>query len=77
MRSDDTNASIRSWLKDKGYTDEDAQKILDKLAERDHETLSDDAVTVRDRDSLEQVRVPIGGVRQLLEERLFDASVRR
>ncbi len=43
----------------------------------DHETLSDDAVTVRDRDSLEQVRVPIGGVRQLLEERLFDASVRR
>jgi glycyl-tRNA synthetase (class II) len=34
-------------------------------------------VTVRDRDSLEQVRVPIGGVRQLLDERLFDASVRR
>ena len=43
----------------------------------DHESLEDDAVTVRDRDSLEQVRVPIGGVRQLLEERLDDASVRR
>src|SRR6476469_3842084 len=43
----------------------------------DHESLEDDAVTVRDRDSLEQVRVPIGGVRQLLDERLFDASVRR
>jgi glycyl-tRNA synthetase len=43
----------------------------------DHESLIDDAVTVRDRDSLEQVRVPIGGVRQLLDERLFDASVRR
>ena len=27
----------------------------------DHESLEDDAVTVRDRDSLEQVRVPIGG----------------
>jgi glycyl-tRNA synthetase len=43
----------------------------------DHESLTDDAVTVRDRDSLEQVRVAIGGVRQLLDERLFDASVRR
>ena len=34
-------------------------------------------MTVRDRDSLEQMRVPIGGVRQLLEERLHDASARR
>ena len=30
-------------------------------------------MTVRDRDTLEQVRVPIGGVRPLLEERLDDA----
>ena len=36
----------------------------------DHESIEDDAVTVRDRDTLEQVRVPIGGVRELLEERL-------
>ena len=43
----------------------------------DHESLEDDAVTVRDRDSLEQVRVPIGGVRQLLDERLDDATARR
>ena len=43
----------------------------------DHESLEDDAVTVRDRDSLEQVRVPIGGVRQLLVERLNDATARR
>ena len=43
----------------------------------DHESLTDDAVTVRDRDSLEQIRVPIGGVRELLQERLDDASVRR
>jgi glycyl-tRNA synthetase len=43
----------------------------------DHESLEDDAVTVRDRDSLEQIRVPIGGVRELLQERLDDASVRR
>ncbi len=43
----------------------------------DHESLADDAVTVRDRDSLEQVRVPIGGVRHVLEERLHEASARR
>ncbi len=43
----------------------------------DHESLEDDAVTVRDRDSLEQVRVPISGVRQLLVERLSDATARR
>jgi glycyl-tRNA synthetase len=43
----------------------------------DHESLEDDAVTVRDRDSLEQVRVPIAGVRQLLLERLNDATARR
>ena len=40
----------------------------------DHESLEDDAVTVRDRDSLEQVRVPIAGVRQLLSERLDSAA---
>ncbi len=43
----------------------------------DHESLEDDAVTVRDRDSLEQVRVPLSGVRQLLVERLNDATARR
>jgi glycyl-tRNA synthetase len=43
----------------------------------DHESLEDDAVTVRDRDTLEQVRVPIGSVRQLLVERLSDATGRR
>jgi len=32
---------------------------------------------VRDRDSLEQVRVPLAGVRQLLVERLNDATARR
>jgi glycyl-tRNA synthetase len=36
----------------------------------DHESAEDDAVTVRDRDTLEQERVPIGDVRRLLEERL-------
>jgi glycyl-tRNA synthetase len=29
----------------------------------DEQTLEDDTVTLRDRDSLEQERVPIGGVR--------------
>ena len=43
----------------------------------DHQSLEDEAVTVRDRDSLEQVRVPIGDVRRLLVERLSDAADRR
>jgi glycyl-tRNA synthetase len=36
----------------------------------DDETLADDTVTIRDRDSLAQERVPIGGVRELLLARL-------
>jgi glycyl-tRNA synthetase len=36
----------------------------------DDQTLSDDTVTVRDRDSLEQERVPIDGVRAWLEDAL-------
>jgi glycyl-tRNA synthetase len=36
----------------------------------DDQTLEDDTVTIRDRDSLEQVRVPLGGVRPTLLERL-------
>ena len=43
----------------------------------DHESFEDDAVTVRDRDTLEQVRVPLGDVRRLLVERLSDAADRR
>ena len=36
----------------------------------DGETLSDDTVTLRDRDSLEQTRVPIEGLAEMLLERL-------
>jgi glycyl-tRNA synthetase len=36
----------------------------------DGETMTDDTVTLRDRDSLEQVRVPIGGLAAELEGRL-------
>jgi glycyl-tRNA synthetase len=36
----------------------------------DDQTLEDDTVTVRDRDSLAQERLPIGGVRAWLEEAL-------
>jgi hypothetical protein len=41
MADNDTNASIRQWLKDKGYSDRDIAKILAKLAEHDHRTMSD------------------------------------
>ena len=36
----------------------------------DFDTLDDNAVTVRDRDTMEQVRVPIDGLVDLLSERL-------
>jgi glycyl-tRNA synthetase len=36
----------------------------------DHETLEDGQVTIRDRDTLAQVRIPIEGTRELLRERL-------
>jgi glycyl-tRNA synthetase len=37
----------------------------------DQQTLEDDTVTIRDRDSLEQERIPIAGARALLQERLL------
>ena len=36
----------------------------------DEQTLEDDTVTVRDRDSLEQERLPIGGVAGWLQDAL-------
>jgi hypothetical protein len=33
--------SVAQWLKEKGYSDVEVQKILVKLAEHDHQTLSD------------------------------------
>jgi hypothetical protein len=41
MADNDTNASIRQWLQAKGYSDRDIEKILAKLAEHDHQTMSD------------------------------------
>jgi glycyl-tRNA synthetase len=36
----------------------------------DHQTLEDDTVTLRDRDTLAQERVPVAGLRELLQDRL-------
>ena len=41
MNNDQSSASIETWLKERGYTSEETQKILAKLAQHDHETLSD------------------------------------
>jgi len=41
MADNDTNDSIRQWLKDKGYSERDIAKIMAKLAEHDHQTMSD------------------------------------
>ena len=42
MPNNDSNtASIESWLKERGYSTEERQKILAKLAQHDHETMSD------------------------------------
>ncbi len=40
----------------------------------DQETMEQDTVTVRDRDTMEQVRVPISGLVQVLQERLNGVS---
>jgi glycyl-tRNA synthetase len=40
----------------------------------DGQTVEDETVTVRDRDSLTQDRVPLGGVRELLEDRLRSST---
>jgi len=36
----------------------------------DEQTLDDDTVTIRDRDSLEQERIPIAGARAFVQDRL-------
>ncbi len=36
----------------------------------DHQTIEDDTVTLRDRDTLEQERVPVEGLRRMLQDRL-------
>ena len=41
MADGSTSNLIQKWLKDKGYSDEEIQKIMAKLAEHDHQTLSD------------------------------------
>ncbi len=38
----------------------------------DFDTLDDDAVTVRERDTMEQIRVPIANVLDAVRERLPD-----
>jgi hypothetical protein len=41
MPAPDTRASIADWLRNQGYAEEEIQKILAKLADYDHQTLSD------------------------------------
>ena len=41
MTKEDPDASISAWLKEKGYTEAQTEKILAKLAEHDHQTLTD------------------------------------
>ncbi len=40
----------------------------------DHQTLSDDTVTLRDRDSMQQERVPIAGLKENLDEKVSMAE---
>ncbi len=40
----------------------------------DHDTFQDDAVTLRDRDSMNQVRVPIPGLVEAIQDRLEEGS---
>ena len=36
----------------------------------DHDSLSDNCVTVRDRDTMQQQRVPVAGLRAMLDEKV-------
>jgi hypothetical protein len=41
MPEPDTRASIADWLRNQGYAEEEIQKILARLADYDHQTLTD------------------------------------
>jgi len=41
MADNDANETLAKWLKEKGYSDGEIRIINQKLAERDHQTLSD------------------------------------
>ena len=41
MADANSSALIADWLKTKGYSPEEIEKILAKLAQHDHQTLSD------------------------------------
>jgi hypothetical protein len=41
MPEPDTRASIADWLRNQGYAEEEIQKILTRLADYDHQTLTD------------------------------------
>ncbi|MBR1732929.1 MAG: glycine--tRNA ligase, partial [Alloprevotella sp.] len=41
----------------------------------DHETLTDNCVTLRDRDTMEQQRVPISELRALIEDKVSITSL--
>ena len=57
MTNDETAASIETWLNERGYSAEETQKILAKLAQHDHETISDaiyDSIGASDK-TLDQI----------------------
>lgn len=41
----------------------------------DHDTLNDNCVTLRDRDTMEQTRVPIADLRAMLEDKVSLTSL--
>jgi hypothetical protein len=41
MSQQNTNKAIRQWLEQRGYSAEEVERILDKLAAYDQKTLSD------------------------------------
>ena len=41
MPQPEVNRTLADWLKGRGYSDEEIERILARLADRDHQTLSD------------------------------------
>jgi hypothetical protein len=57
MGQADPNPALLQWLSERGYSPEEVQKIMARLAEREHQTLSDavfDSIGSSDQ-SLEQL----------------------
>jgi hypothetical protein len=64
MPQPEMNRAIADWLKGQGYSDAEVEKILTRLADHDHQTLSDavfDSIGNKPQKLDEIIREALGG----------------